>query len=333
MLSNKVIPSQYLAGAENSARALETLQDVLVAAHINMDGDALGSLGAVGYILQKLGKRFALYSSTGLSEHFQFLALPGKVYGSLGEIPFEPRAAVYLDCGEWGRLGEEIAQMARKFPSVNIDHHLGGNGIGSEANFVAPEAAATAQLVAYVASALGIKLEGDLARCVALGLMTDTGGFCHGNTTADVFALCATLAYNGCNLPELREQLQNNWTLGRIHLWGHIFSEVKLVDGGQIAMGKVCMQAFQKFHCVREDIEGCVEWMRRIRGVKVAVLLKEDEEELCKFSLRSWGEVDVRNIAASLGGGGHRNAAGGLLKMSCSEAEYVLIETIKKFLR
>ena len=216
------IPEPFRKEALHMAQALRDTDRALVAAHINLDGDAVGSMAATGWILRALGRECTLYSGTGLPHALAFCPLPGQLYDSLTRLPFTPLDAVLLDCGEPHRLGPDLALALPGLRSINIDHHLGGNGMGNRANWVQPAAAATAQLVAYVALALGMPLQGELASCIALGLITDTGGFCHGNTTGDIFDLCALLEKGGCRLPDIRQQLDNTWSLGRMRLWARL---------------------------------------------------------------------------------------------------------------
>lgn len=330
MSSPEQIPGNFLAGANAAAAAISDFDKTLVAAHVNLDGDALGSLVACGWILRALDREFVLYSSSGVPRYLEFLNIPGPVYGTLAELPFEPESAIYLDCSDVARLGSELAACAHNYPSVNIDHHIGGRGLGSLVNYIDPTAAATAQLVAYVAMALKLPLKGPLAEAVALGLMTDTGGFCHGNTTADVFSLCAILVSNGCPLTWLREQLQSSWSLNRLRFWGELFERVRLEYEGQIAWCSVTPGDLIKFHCTVDDLEGLVERFRTVRGVKVAALLREESQNRTKFSLRSLNSIDVRQIAAMFGGGGHKNAAGGIIEAPLSEARGLLIEVIRQ---
>lgn len=326
MFSNEAAPGQFAEGARKTGEILADMKDVLLAAHVNLDGDALGSLAACGFLLKKLGKRFAIYSSTGVPDYLRFLELPGQVHKDLAFLPFTPQYAIYLDCSEASRLGRELAEKCDCWPSVNIDHHITEKGLGSLYNFISTEAAATSQLVAYVAEELGQKLSGRLARSLALGLMTDTGGFCHGNTTADVFELCARLARNGCNMANLRENLQNSWSLDKLRLWGRAFELTQLHDKGRIAICSISSELLESCHCSREDLEGLVEWLRKIRGVQVAALVREENRGKCKFSLRSIPEIDVREMAAELGGGGHRNAAGGSINGTVAEASRQLLQ-------
>lgn len=328
MPQTELIPAHFRDGACRMAAALRDVDRVLVSGHVNPDGDAVGSLAAAGHILRSLGKEFILYSSTGLPQYLQFFPLPGTVHTSLEHLPFTPRCALLLDCGEPHRLGRELAQRLPSLTSLNIDHHLGGDGMGSLANWVDPEAAATAQLMAYVALAAGLPLKNELACAVALGIITDTGGFCHGNTSANIFSLCARLVEDGCDLTGLRERLENTWSMGRMRLWGRLMERARLERNGEVAFCPVLLEDLRQCRALKEDLEGFVEQLQRLGGVRVAALLREDAPQLCKFSLRSYGDTDVRATAAALGGGGHLNAAGGTLRLRSEQAAEVLLAAI-----
>lgn len=321
-------PEQWRSDALRVAEAIRSLDRVLIAAHVNLDGDALGSMAAAGYLLAAMGREFVLYSPTGHPATLAFLPLPGKIYTRLADLPFVPQSALLLDCDTPSRLGRELAARVADFPSVNIDHHLGGSGIGSLASWVAPGAAATAQLMACVALALEQPLTGRLADSVALGLITDTDGFSHGNTNADVFEQCSQLAKGGCSISDLREQLDSGWSMGRLRLWSRLLGRVRLACDERVAVCPVFQKDLRECHASHEEMEGMVDWFLRIRGVHVAALLREEGAECCKFSLRSRGSVDVRAMAMVLGGGGHRNAAGGTINLPMGAAEGVLLETV-----
>ncbi len=310
------------------AQALRDMDQIVVAAHVNPDGDAAGAVAAAGHILRFLGKEYMLYAQPSLPGYLDFFPMPGVVHTTLEHPPFAPRCALLLDCGEPERLGRELALRLPELTSLNIDHHLGGDGMGSKGNWVEPDAAATAQLMAYVALAAGLPLEGDLAMAITLGVITDTGGFCHGNTSAEVLTLTAHMVSNGCNLALLREQLENTWSRGRMNLWGQLMQRATLGREGTIAFCPVFLEDLRKSGALKEDLEGFVEQLRRLRGVKMAAVLREDAPGCCKFSLRSYGEVNVRAAAASLGGGGHLNAAGGTLRMGMDTAADALINAL-----
>lgn len=324
------IPSEFQKGVEAAAAALPEIQNVILAAHVNLDGDALGSLSSMANILIALGKKCFIYSSTGIPDYLRFVNLPCAVCEDLNYLPFTPEGAVYLDCGEPARLGKALAEVYSEWPSINIDHHLGDGGMGTLANCVYPEAAATAQLVAYVAMALNLPMTGNLGESIAIGLITDTGSFCHGNTTAAVFELCARLMANGCNFHSIREKLYNNWSVDKLRLWGSQFLEVQFLFHKELAFCVVSREKLEKYHCDSEDLEGLVERFRNIKKVKISAILREEKEDLCRFSLRSSANVDVQAIAAQAGGGGHMNASGGTLNLPLYEAKDVLLGLLEK---
>lgn len=327
MQQTDLVPVAYRDDAARMVQAIAQEDALIAAAHVAPDGDAVSSLAAAGHILRSLHKEFVLYATPGIPQYLHFLPFPGVVHTSLTRLPFTPKAALLLDCGEPQRLGDDLAAMLPNLHSLNIDHHL-GNGMGKTATWVAPQAAATAQLLAYVAHMAGLPLQGELADALALGIITDTGGFSHGNTTSDVLTLVAHLAANGCNIAHLRHQLDDNWSLGRMRLWGQLMGSFRLEYNGAIALCPVYLEDLRTCQAQKEDLEGFVEQMRRLRGVRVAAMLRQDAPELCKLSLRSYGPTDVRAMAAHFGGGGHRNAAGATVRLPMQQAQEAVIAAI-----
>ncbi|GFH63396.1 MAG: DHH family phosphoesterase [Candidatus Desulfovibrio kirbyi] len=324
----ETLPARFQEGAQCIANALNRCNRVVVSGHINADGDSVASLAAAGLILCALGKEYALYSSTGIPDYLSFI--PATVCTSLKSLPFAPRSALILDCCDIGRLSAELAACLPKLSSVNVDHHLGGEGLGNLANWVQPESAATAQLMAYVALACHLPLEGRLADAVALGIVSDTGGFCHSTTDEHVFRLATHLAAGGCNIPQLREKLEARWSVGQMRLWARLMRRSLLLRNASVIFCAVRLRDFRECGATKEDMEGFVEQLRRLRGVKVAALLREEKPSLCKFSLRSFGATNVQAAAASLNGGGHRNAAGGTLRLALPQARISLLAAIMR---
>ena len=328
MQQSELIPERYREVAEHIAETVRKMDRVLIAAHASPDGDAFGAVAAAGYMLRALGKEAFIYVTPRVPLNLSFIPLPGPVVTKLAHLPFEPRCALFLDCSESHRLGPELDNLMSALESVNIDHHLGSEGMGSMANWVEPKGAATTQLVAYIALALGLALKGDLATAVALGLVTDTGGFRYSNTSPEVLHLAAHLVANGCDLAALRAQLDNSWSLSRMRLWGELMCRAEMRRSNTVAFCPIFLADLRSTGAHKEDLEGFVEQLRQLHGVKVAAVLREDAPGCCKFSLRSSGTVDVCAAAALLGGGGHRNASGGTVRMTMEDAEANLLSAI-----
>lgn len=327
------IPRQFRKDAKRIVEALKSLDKVIVSAHVNPDGDAVASLVAAGHVLRALGKEFVLYSSTGLPNYLDFVKLPGIVRTSLSPLPFAPQAGFFLDCNRADRMGkEDIVALAHSLPSVNVDHHEGYHGLGSVASWIVPEAAATAQLMCYVAMAAGLPLEGDLGNGLMVGLITDTGGFRHANTSVEVLELVTLLVRNGVDLSDIRTRIENCWSVGRFRLWADLFGRMQLHCDDQLAVCAVRLADLRKHCALKEDLEGFVEYMRRLKGVKITLMLREDAPGYWKISMRSSGNMDMEQVAARFGGGGHKNAAGGNIAMPEQEAIEAMVSAIQPLL-
>jgi phosphoesterase RecJ-like protein len=303
---------------------------VLITAHANPDGDAVGSMSAAGYLLRALGKQFALYNVSGLPRHLAWLELPGPLYAGLGDLPFTPELILALDCGDVWRAGKELGAVFAGFPSLNIDHHMGNAGFASLGNLVRPDMAATGEVLAAVADAAGVPLRGGLAEGVYLALIADTGSFSFGNTTAEVLELTARMMRLGLDVERLRAAYDSQWTKPMARLWGCLMQSVTLRDEGRIAVCEVRRRDFAKTGAAGSDLEGFVEHLRCYAGVRVALLVREEQHPgTVRISLRSRGGDDVRRVAAHFGGGGHRNAAGAVIAMPGKQAVALLVDMIR----
>ncbi len=317
--------------AEAMLSIIREHDNIVIAAHGSPDGDAIGATGAMACILKALGKRFALYNATGVPEYLEWVPLPGRIHTSPATLPFCPGLIIALDCGNVWRLGKELNTVFANYPSICIDHHLSNSCFASLGNWVDPAMAATGQMVAVIADRAGIPLTGDLARCVYLSLVSDTGSFTHGNTSAAVFQLAARLVAGGLDAASVREKLDNQWSLAKIRLWGNLLQKLSIECSGSVALCPVTLEEIASFGAVREDLEGFAEQMRRIRGVRVAVLVRQDPGNRCKLSMRSSGNDDVRAVAAMFGGGGHLNAAGATI--ASTDMQSVIRQTLEAVTR
>ena len=316
---------------EHAARVVDILRahdQILVSGHINPDGDAVGSSSAMVWLLRRMGKQAALYNATGVPEYLHWMPLPGEAYRYVSRLPFKPALLVSLDCGDSWCLGKELVGMLPQLACVNVDHHQGNPRFGTLYNWIDPRMAATGQMVAALADAAGIPLDGELAACVYVALVTDTGSFSHGNTTSDVFRLTARLMDNGLDTVSIRNQLDNQWSMSKTRLWGRLLQQIRLEREGTVGVCTVTMAELHEAGARKEDLEGFVEQIRRIRGVRVAMMVREDAPGRCKVSLRSTGPDDVRVTAAQFGGGGHKNAAGVTMDMSIDETVSTLLPAL-----
>lgn len=290
--------------------ALRDAPEVALATHVNPDGDALGSLLAAALGLAKLGKR--VHPSLGGSEDrvpASYAFLPGidRLVGA-DTVPTTP-AFVALDCGAADRLGplEDVARASARL--INIDHHPGNEGFGT-LNVVVPTASSTAELVTRLLEDLGVNFDRDIATCLYVGVVTDTGRFQYENTTPDTLRLAADLIVHGVQVPSIALEVFESAPFGYLKLLGHVLERATLFEKERFVYSWITLDDLKSTGTTLADTEKLIDAVRSTRDAEVAAVFKEQEDGKFRVSLRSKGPVSVGEIARAHGGGGHELAAG-----------------------
>ena len=305
---------------------IQSEDDFLVVSHYNPDGDAIGSMAAMGWILTSLSKRFRLYNDSGMPDRFAWLPLPAPI---AKDLPAEkPRWTIVLDCGEPKRVGQDLAKRLDKSRVINIDHHK-GNPLFGQINWVDTQISSTGEMVAGIAQHLGVPLSGDMGEAIYLALVSDTGWFSYGNTSSQTMELAADIVRQGLRPDLFAPKLKYNWTPNKVHLMGRAMSAARFYADGKIGIVSASSEDFSKTGATGDDTEGLVDIVRNVRSVVVAVSFRQEESRKIKFSLRSTGDVDIRQVALRFGGGGHMNASGGVINASLESAERQMVKAIR----
>ncbi|MEX2234727.1 MAG: bifunctional oligoribonuclease/PAP phosphatase NrnA [Cyclobacteriaceae bacterium] len=308
---------------------------VLIVTHFKPDADALGSsLGLAGY-LKKSGHIVAVMTP---SDYPDFLTwMPGNsdvvIFNKDKTKDFERQInqselIFCLDFSSLKRineLGELVAKSSAK--KVLIDHHLEPEDFADFVQWDAT-AASTAELIYALIHELNDtdKVDADIANCLYAGLMTDTGGFRHSNTTKKVFETAAALVEHGADPAMVSKLIYDTNTLERMRLMGFVLNEkLHVIPEYRTAYIALRIEDLKKYSSQTGDTEGLVNFGLSVKGVRLAVLISERKENI-KLSLRSLGDFSVNDFARKhFDGGGHKNAAGGQTNLSFDE-------TLKKFL-
>nr|WP_321256445.1 bifunctional oligoribonuclease/PAP phosphatase NrnA [uncultured Pseudodesulfovibrio sp.] len=304
--------------------------DFLVASHYNPDGDAIGSLCAVGHILTALGKRFTLFNQSGLPKRYGFARQPAPIQNTLPETM--PKWTIVLDCGAKERMGDMLSARSDETHFLNIDHHLGNDQFGVE-NWVDHTQPAVGSMVALLAQDLDIPLTGPLAENIYLAVATDTGFFTYGSTTPESLELAADMLRNGLDIASMNMAITKQWSENRMRLWTEAMNSVELTDDKLVATTVITKEMFKRTGTTSADTENIINFLRRLKSVRVAVTFREEDVDTYKFSLRSYGEDNVQKVAATFGGGGHKNASGGTITAPLEQAKDMLITAINESLR
>ena len=298
---------------------------ILVATHVNPDGDAIGSALGLAHLLAAQGKEGAVLLPQGLPERFQWLSCPWPLLSSAEDFPGKTLFA--LDCGDASRVGVDTEALLQSLQVVNIDHHT-GNPLFGAINWVDPQMSSVGEMIALLAKKWQSALRGPMAEALYLAIVSDTGNMTYSNTTPQTLEIIAEIVAQGLDLDHFQARLQRQWKLGTVHLHGAAMQDLGTRAQGRIGIIRVSQALLEQTQTSPEDCEGLVNYVRRVRGVVVAVSLRESDTGI-KFSLRTWGEIDVQAIAAELGGGGHPNAAGGLIAADMAQAEERLVAHIR----
>lgn len=304
--------------------------DFLVAAHVNPDGDAIGSTAALGWIFRLLGKRFTIYNVSELPRSFDWVELPAPLTNTLPSTL--PQWTFVIDCGALSRVGEPLEAALVLERTVNIDHHLSNPGFGA-VNWVDIKYPAVGAMIGELAELLGLELTGPLGEAVYLAVATDTGFFTYGSTKPETLELTAKLYRQGIQPGVINPKITNQWTPQRLNLLSQVLSTLTMHLDGDMGLVVADLEMQHRTHTNADDCDGLVNFVRSLRGVRVSAILREDEPDYWKFSLRSNGTDDIQGVASLLGGGGHKNAAGGNLSGSLQEATKILVNSVAQVLK
>ena len=306
-------------------RVLREKDRFLIACHENPEGDAIGSELALALALRKMGKTATVLNADPVPANLLFL--PGA-----GTVVFEEDGsrydvAVVVDCGSPERTGR-VAPELRKCPLlVNIDHHR-TNGDHGDLSLVDPDAAATGLLVHRILSAMGYEIDLDVATNIYVAVLTDTGSFHYGSSSPEAFEVAGEMVRRGVDPWAVAEQVYETQSALRLRLLGRVLDSLEIFADGRVACITTMREDLREFSAGKDALEGFINYPRSIVGVEVAVSLREEEGNLFRASFRSKGRVDVSEVAARFGGGGHRNAAGCTVPGPLAEAKGRVLEAL-----
>jgi bifunctional oligoribonuclease and PAP phosphatase NrnA len=320
----------YTEELATAGRFLKENDHFLVVNHVSPDGDATGSLLAMGHILESLGKSFVLINEGETPKKFLF----GPLAEAVQDLSRDPLKGMFknvisLDCGDLKRLGTTVDYFTKDVILLNIDHHT-TNDLFGHLNVVRTEACATCEILFDLVHSLGIPFSRHLASSLYMGILTDTGGFRYSNTNSDVMKMAAVLLEHGVSPADVAERCLETISSSYISLLQKVLPTLELSFEGKAASLTISLKTKEQSGATAEDMEGIVNYARNIEGVEVGVLFKQVDDKLVKISMRSRREIDVSAIAKELGGGGHARAAGCSFQGSLQVAKEIIQKKLQE---
>ncbi len=311
-------------------KVLSSPKKIFITTHVKPDADALGSsLGLANYLIKK-GHEVSVVTP---SDYPSFLAW---MKGNESVLDFskpedKPLATLRLEqadvifCLDFSVLDRvnELGELIRKSKAfvVNIDHHQDPEDF-ADFRYWSTKAAATCELVYQLIVELGDQelIDKDIAECLYAGIMTDTGGFRHPNTTKNVHLVVAELLDKGADTSQIANLIYDSNSVNRLKFIGFAITRRLVVrEDLHTAYFVISKKDLKKYQSQTGDTEGLVNYALSLDGIKLAALFSEREDGI-KISFRSSSDVAVNKFAASyFNGGGHKNAAGGKSALSLKE--------------
>jgi phosphoesterase RecJ-like protein len=313
------------------AQVLREAKSVVLASHLNPDGDTLGCVLALQSALEAMGKRVVALSSDGVPEIYRFLPGSEKVLVSTEQRGFD--AAVVCDTGTPDRLGKAKDAVFSARIIVDIDHHITEGAFG-DVRIQQPKAAATAEIVYRLLKVMDVPMTPAIATCLLTGIITDTGLYRYMNVSPTTFRLSATLMEAGASPAQIAEEVFERRSFPSVRLLGRALHHIQQEEQGQLVWSYLSYEDFVELGATDEDTEGIITQLRAVRDSIVIALLREVKPGRVRVSVRSRDErVDVSKLAERFGGGGHRMAAGFWVEVGIAEAKDKVIEALREWMR
>lgn len=313
---------------DNILEEINKANSIVLLAHENPDGDAIGSCLAMKLALEELGKKADLIMPEYPQE---FEILPGA-----NEIIKESNIknydlAIALDCASIKLLGncEEYFNGAKV--KIVIDHHS-SNTMYGDFNYVDQDAPAVCQLLLVVLGYFKVEITKDIGTCILTGIITDTGGFRYESVTAETFRFVADLYDKGVKVSKIYQQVFGSKPRAKFELHRLAQDRIEFLENGKVAYTYITREDEERFGCKNGDHDGIVEEGRDVEGVEVSIFLRETPKGI-KGSLRSKNYVNVSQVAMMFGGGGHIRAAGLTVQGSMDQIKTQILNAVRTYLK
>jgi len=304
---------------------IESKQKFGITTHIKPDGDGVGSSLGLCWLLQSLGKHAEVIVHGEIPSAYR--SLPGaEKIRNVDSIDNDYDAVFVIECSDLERPG--IKGLEKEF-TVNIDHHATSDHFGT-INWIDSTASAVGEMIYNRCKAIGGRVTREIAECVYMALVTDTGSFHYSNTTDRTLKVASELVKAGVRPADVSEAVYNNYPWSRIELMRQVLGTVKRDESGRVASMRQTLKMREQAGAVDGDNNGFVNIPLAAREILAVVYMREVGENEYRVSLRSKGDINVAKVGEKFGGGGHRNAAGLQIVGDWDRKEAELVQAVRE---
>lgn len=302
---------------------LKKSSKILITNHIRPDGDCIGSALGFGLALINAGKQVEIVNRDGIPGSFKHL--PGSDL-VVKKVSSSYDLSIVLDCSDLERIGGVLGE---EIPDINIDHHI-TNLFFAKHNFVEPESAATAELLAKSIPEWGLTIDEPIATCLLTGILSDTIGFRTSSVTPDTMVIASSLMSKGALLDDLYFRTLTQRSFEAVSLWGRGLSRLHLE--GRLLWAELLLEDRKKVHYPGNDDADLINVLSGVQECDISLIFVEQKGGKVKVSWRAQPGWNVSKIALQFGGGGHPAAAGAEINGDIEEVKKMVLEATKKIL-
>lgn len=308
------------------AKILRSAKTVAVTGHVNPDGDCIGSITGLGMSLKLMGKDVDMILDDDVPAFLSYI--PNIDLIKKPDKTKKYDVFVMVDLGDRKRMGSSAIAMDNSAVCLNFDHH-GTNEHICDYHYVETKASSTCEILANFLIDNGFEIDSDVATSLYSGLVTDSNRFLYDTARANAMRTGANLIDLGADVDCIYFNEYQNISANLFAFQGYMVKNALYLNDGKAAIANIRKDILKEYDLTMSEAESCVDVLKNLKGVEVAVAIKEISDKVQKISLRAKSYFDVSEIAVSYGGGGHIKAAGCTLEMTNEEALIEMKKTLE----
>jgi len=305
---------------------MKNAKNILLIGHTAPDADALSSLGIMIEFCKSHSINFYAYTEKKPYDAYTYIPNEELIFGVSPDDLKSYDVIIILDCGAINRTGMEDRlrrlikarnEGALLFPSyiIEFDHHNQAENFADlEVRY--PDCASTTELLYYFFKVNNLEINKEVANCILIGLLADTGHFLHTNSSSEAMLVASQMLLRGASLPKITAHTTQNKSIVTLKVWGRVLENLKFNSETGLASSALKAEEINLLLTPEEKekhadlFSDIVSFLSSLSGVSVALLLREEDGKV-KGSLRTNADnIDVSILAQNWGGGGHKKAAG-----------------------
>ncbi len=299
-------PGAFHNKLRQTAELIQKSHKIILACHMNPDGDAIGSMLGLGLGLLKMKKSVVMLCSDPVPDRYKSLPASQRIkreYHDTADL------AVSVDCGSITQLSRLEQAFEKSKRIVEIDHHAYRTRFG-DIQLVDRNVCSVGEIIFLLLQEMGVRIDKKIAECLLISALIETSSFSRQDIKTSTFDFCSKLMQLGVDFSEVSERYYWRKKLSAFQLSGLCFTRIAVRAKNKLAWSIIYKKDFEKFKGHQEDVDSVADDMMIVEDVVISILFREIEDNMLRVSLRSKEGINVGPLATIYGGGGHRDVAG-----------------------